>query len=188
MTLHPCLTCRTDTAYASLPLLAHEPWWFQCLCSACLDRTRPRFIPNLTPEEVKARGKACQARWYTENREKANARARQWQADNPERARALGAANAANATARQLLRAGSLSADQIEKMLKTQNGCCSLCQTDITQGYEVDHWVPFSRGGKNFFNNVHLLCQACNQKKRAHEPYTWCALNGLPIPKKFSML
>ena len=38
-------------------------------------------------------------------------------------------------------------------------------RTDFTS--TIDHVVPISQGGKNFFYNLQLLCHKCNQKKAA---------------------
>lgn len=46
---------------------------------------------------------------------------------------------------------------------------CALCG-EQTQGLEIDHIDPISRGGANSASNVQPLCRECNNKKRAKKP------------------
>ena len=45
---------------------------------------------------------------------------------------------------------------------------CQSCgktarETDLT----IDHIIPLARGGDNDISNLHTLCRACNQHKKA---------------------
>ena len=52
-----------------------------------------------------------------------------------------------------------------------QRGRCRRCWKAIAPerghalGYEADHIVPWSRGGKTHPRNLQLLCPRCNRKK-----------------------
>lgn len=46
---------------------------------------------------------------------------------------------------------------------KMNNGKCTNCGS--TYALEIDHILPYSRGGKTTTDNLQLLCRACNQRK-----------------------
>lgn len=53
-----------------------------------------------------------------------------------------------------------------EKLYKNQEGICNGCVKEFDiQNYEVDHIVPESKGGGNYYDNYQLLCGHCNRTK-----------------------
>lgn len=69
---------------------------------------------------------------------------------------------------------GILSLDIISKLKVIQNGVCVYCGINInTNPYELDHIIPFNKGGLNTDDNVQLLCYDCNKKKynKTHDEY-----------------
>ena len=53
-----------------------------------------------------------------------------------------------------------------ERLYKEQNGLCNGCkiQFDI-RNLEIDHIIPKSKGGGDYYENYQLLCGACNRMK-----------------------
>jgi len=53
-----------------------------------------------------------------------------------------------------------------ERLYKEQNGICNGCKVQFEiRNMEIDHIIPKSKGGGNYYENYQLLCGACNRKK-----------------------
>jgi site-specific DNA-methyltransferase (adenine-specific) len=53
-----------------------------------------------------------------------------------------------------------------ERLHKEQNGLCNGCKTQFEiRNLEIDHIVPKSKGGGDYYENYQLLCGACNRMK-----------------------
>lgn len=50
-----------------------------------------------------------------------------------------------------------------EKVLMKYHHICVSCGS--TEKLEIDHIKPVSKGGKNIFTNLQVLCKTCNLKK-----------------------
>ena len=52
------------------------------------------------------------------------------------------------------------------KLFKQQNTCCNGCLVKLDiQHFEIDHVVPKSKGGGDYYENYQLLCANCNRIK-----------------------
>ncbi|WP_243997837.1 HNH endonuclease [Methylobacterium sp. E-005] len=49
---------------------------------------------------------------------------------------------------------------------------CAYCG-DFNGPFEIDHVVPYSRGGENEPNNLCVACKPCNRSKGARTPEEW---------------
>ncbi|MCL1947082.1 MAG: HNH endonuclease [Chitinivibrionia bacterium] len=53
-----------------------------------------------------------------------------------------------------------------ERLYKEQNGFCNGCKTQFEiRNLEIDHIIPKSKGGGDYYENYQLLCSACNKMK-----------------------
>ncbi len=53
-----------------------------------------------------------------------------------------------------------------ERLYKEQNGACNGCKGEFRiQHLEIDHIIPKSRGGGDYYENYQLLCGHCNRMK-----------------------
>ena len=53
-----------------------------------------------------------------------------------------------------------------ERLFNDQDGCCNGCQKDMEiWHFHVDHIVPKSKGGGDYYENYQLLCGNCNGVK-----------------------
>lgn len=61
---------------------------------------------------------------------------------------------------------GSFTWDQYHDILVDQGFMCFYCWADISDGNDhADHYIPLSRGGTNWPNNIVAACAKCNQEK-----------------------
>lgn len=50
-----------------------------------------------------------------------------------------------------------------DKVFKKYKHAC--CHCDSAENLEIDHIKPISKGGKNNYENLQILCKTCNLKK-----------------------
>lgn len=108
-------------------------------------------------EETKARSD----KWSRNNRARKNATTKAWVAANPHKIRAF----SHKRYALQKNAPGSFGANDITQLLEKQQRCCHYCNVHLTNGFEVDHYIPLSRGGTNEPSNIVLACMPCNRSK-----------------------
>jgi site-specific DNA-methyltransferase (adenine-specific) len=53
-----------------------------------------------------------------------------------------------------------------ERLYKEQNGQCNACGKEFElRNLEIDHIIPKSKGGGDYYENYQLLCGSCNRIK-----------------------
>lgn len=60
---------------------------------------------------------------------------------------------------------GEHTLEDVEQMYSDQQGCCAYCECPLNGAYHVDHMVPVSRGGRNDWQNLAVVCDYCNLSK-----------------------
>ena len=70
---------------------------------------------------------------------------------------------------------GRFTPDDIEIAFERQDGECAAldCLADLSDGFEIDHIHPLSKGGTNWPSNLQLLCKDCNRSKGAKTMQEW---------------
>jgi len=63
-----------------------------------------------------------------------------------------------------IVKRAPISEELRNELLKEAEYKCSECQSDKL--LEVDHKIPFSKGGTTQKSNLQILCKSCNIKKR----------------------
>lgn len=58
----------------------------------------------------------------------------------------------------------TLYADNVAK-LRAQRGRCCYCGRFLSNGWELDHAIPLTRGGSNASANLAISCRQCNRAK-----------------------
>ena len=60
----------------------------------------------------------------------------------------------------------SKSSSVKERLFKEQNGLCNGCGNDyLLKDLEIDHIIPQTKGGGDYYENYQLLCGSCNRIK-----------------------
>lgn len=111
-----------------------------------------------------------------------------WRKNNPERHgewvkkyvaenRAKRCAYEANRRARKAA-GGELPVDAKDRLYALQKGRCACCRSRIDCSAHLDHIAPLADGGLNTFENVQLLCPACNLAKNRKDPIEFMQSRG----------
>ena len=98
--------------------------------------------------------------YYAENREAMYAKARKWQAENPERKREHGR------------RRSFGYRKHLSDLMEDYAGMCGICGEDMfglesDSDIHVDHIIPVSKGGTNDYDNLQPAHATCNFRKSA---------------------
>ena len=61
----------------------------------------------------------------------------------------------------------SISGTTRQNVLMRDNYTCQICGATVKDGakLEIDHIIPYSKGGTNDESNLQVLCQQCNREK-----------------------
>ena len=74
--------------------------------------------------------------------------------------------------------------DVKQRLFEEQKGICKGCEIELPiQLFEVDHIVPKSKGGGDYYENYQLLCGSCNRIK-GNKPMAYLILKIKKIEKK----
>lgn len=116
------------------------------------------------PEKIKKMRERCH-RYYLEHKEQAKESAKRWVKNHPDRRKAV-SLNCVHRR-RDKYKEGTVTLEFLTK-LKQQNSKCPLCGVAMEEdgrkpnGYNLDHIIPLSIGGKHEELNLRYICRTCN--------------------------
>jgi 5-methylcytosine-specific restriction endonuclease McrA len=125
---------------------------------------RQREARQAKPEAARGYTK----KWRENNLEKARAGYRAYREANPEKVIAHGELR----RARMLGAEGEFTGDDVIALIKQHGRVCYYCREKLKK-FQVDHFVPLSRGGSNWPRNLVIACRSCNLAKAAKMPWEW---------------
>lgn len=146
---------------------------------------RARKWRAANPERERQKQRA----WRAANPEKSRQYNRAWYERDPQRARAKWKrrrerhpekliADVEKRRARMVAAVGEFTGHDVVALLKTHGRICFYCGEKIKK-FHLDHFIPLSRGGTNWPDNLVISCCPCNQSKGAKMPWEW-------MPERFS--
>lgn len=120
--------------------------------------------------------RAQQSEWWAKNGAARNKRVQEKHAANPEHKRAQWRAwreahpdvvIERNAFYRSRYKTPTGEAFTRDDVWQRDQGICGICREPVEGAYSIDHILPVSLGGENYFHNVQVAHPACNSAKQA---------------------
>lgn len=68
---------------------------------------------------------------------------------------------------------GSYTEIEITELYENQGGVCFYCSEPLGRDFHRDHYIPISKGGSNYIDNIVLACSPCNLSKADKLPSEW---------------
>lgn len=124
------------------------------------------------------RRKEIRAKWIANNFEQMRSIRAEWKRKNADKVRASKAATEATRRAKKLVLGGSFTPVEIDDLLTKQRGCCAICKINLRSVFERDHIVPLALDGANDIGNIQLLCKPCNRNKGYKDPIEYAQKLG----------
>jgi 5-methylcytosine-specific restriction endonuclease McrA len=108
------------------------------------------------------------------DREVAREKARKNRKERPE----LKRADQSRRRARKKGCEGKHTGDDLVRIFKLQKGKCAYCRIKLRR-HHADHIIPLALKGSNAARNMQILCEPCNQKKKAKHPIEFAQSLGM---------
>jgi len=129
---------------------------------------------NGNTQERVAAAREASARWYRDNKDRRDAKRKEWAKANPDAYRIY----AQNRRARKRQQAGKISAGIVDRLFEMQDGKCAACRVVFGGRIELDHIISLKNGGAHDDKNLQLLCRPCNRSKGARDPIEFMRSRG----------
>jgi 5-methylcytosine-specific restriction endonuclease McrA len=125
---------------------------------------RPRY--KLVPSKLRASARAKE--WWEKHPDKRKLVVAQYEARHPE----VKQARKAKYRGRLRNAKGSFTRDEWEARKIQFGNRCVYCDRE-SKHLTPDHYIPLSKGGTNFIDNIVPACQDCNRRKWSKDPSTF---------------
>lgn len=101
---------------------------------------------------------------------KRNAQASAWNANNPDKRKAIIRQYKAR---RRCQEASGVTGGMLAQWTRAMPKVCFYCNAGCEGTFHVDHFMPLARGGAHVLTNLRIACAPCNQRKCAKDPAEW---------------
>jgi hypothetical protein len=153
----------------------------QCLRCLTIWRKSNADRINISRQKYNAnnveKNRAAKRRWRLDNPDKQLRATNEWSRRHPGRVLARGrkyaarhpdriAIKTANRRAREAKAPGRFLLSDLKALIERSGDICFYCPADISYGkHTIDHFIPLSRGGSHWPENIRLACLSCNCSK-----------------------
>jgi len=124
-------------------------------------KLRPRY--KITPSKLRASARAKE--WWRKHPDKRKLVVAQYEARHP----GVKQARKARYRSRLLNAEGSFTREEWETRKIQFGNRCVYCDRK-SKRLTPDHYIPLSKGGTNFIDNIVPACQDCNRRKWSKDP------------------
>ena len=111
-------------------------------------------------------------RHYKNNRIKIVSNVAAWKQNNPLQTKLHRRIDTHRRRMRVKENGGVFIPDDVISQKTKQNNLCYWCGEKLEK-WEIDHYIPLSRGGSNSPDNIVIACPACNRSKHNRMPWEW---------------
>jgi 5-methylcytosine-specific restriction endonuclease McrA len=168
-----CSKCKVEKPVTEFHKKSGTKDGLQLVCKNCVSQYDLFYrLVNKEKESTRYR-----LRYAADSENKKNLQ-KAYYKENPEKY----AAHNRSRRARKKNAEGNHTIDDIRLIFYNQRGFCANCKAKLLktgkQKYHVDHIIPLSRGGSDWPINLQCLCQSCNLRKSAKDPFEWAKEQG----------
>lgn len=166
--------------------IARNPEKRKAICRRYNQKNAAKLAAGLKAR--RRRAGVPEKRYITEDKRAYNrAYHREWRLRNPEKFKAIQQRSAKNRpwaarvskARRRALEAqapGQYTTADVRRQYEAQGGLCYWCGTHLDASFHADHYIPLSRGGSNWPDNIVCACGPCNLRKHNKMPNEFRAL------------
>ncbi len=128
---------------------------------------------RLDYQKHKEARRAKRREYAKNNKETMNKRSRQWQLDNPEKAKNTARIHAAKRRAQSRVGCEDLTELEEAAIKGIYNDCGRLNKILGGKVFEVDHTIPLTRGGRHHPDNLQMVPRKWNRLKNNKNSNRW---------------
>lgn len=153
-----------------------EAWIEQSRQWKIANPDRARELARDFAQRNRERTAAREREYRAANRARYNEHKRNWYLRDLSRGRELGRLHASR---RRALMAGAgvfeISPRDLARVASRLRDCCAYCgqRVNPSTGFDWDHIVPLSRGGRHSIGNLTVACIPCNRSKSSRLVSEW---------------
>lgn len=151
-----CIKCTQTLPLSSFRKRKVEKDGHHYYCKPCV-KSMEQSYREARPEILEAN-----RAWKANNPERVKEHRKDFWNSNPEANRVY----EANKRARKWKAEGTLEVSEWLEVLDKHGKVCLKCGS--TEHIQMDHVIPFAKGGKNTKDNLQPLCEDCNKRKKVN--------------------
>ena len=159
-----CSRCKLEKSKSEFSKHSRSPDGLNSQCKQCRNQTCQESLNRHRDH----RRLYLHTRYHSNKRERLKLIKRRWKERHPDEVRLH---KRISQRRRQTRMIGTITAKQWKQILLFYGRACAICHIPESEvPLTIDHFIPISKGGNNYWYNVWPLCLSCNSKKRDKMP------------------